>query len=342
MPPAHTVGLVDVHAHYVTDSYVRQAKAAGHLMPDGVPAWPSWSAAAHLDVMDRCGIDTAMLSVSSPGVHFGDDAAARDLAREVNEAGAEAVREHPGRFGLFASLPLPDVDGALAELAHAYDTLGADGVVLETNTHGTYLGDPKLEPVWAELDRRGAVVFLHPTSPVCWERSALGRPRPMVEFVFDTARTVTDLLMAGTLVRHRNLKVIVPHCGGALPVLADRVDGFMKMFMPADAQAPDAVEQLRRLYYDLAGPALPRQLPALLSLADPEHLLYGSDHVWTPAAGVEEHVRGLDAAPAPAGAASWRSLTTANARRILPGQPAPAAAATADSGASARAGREGC
>ncbi|MFK0121048.1 amidohydrolase family protein [Streptomyces sp. NPDC090994] len=313
-----TPGYLDVHAHFVTDSYVRQARAAGHELPDGVPAWPTWSAQAHLELMDRCSIETSMLSISSPGIHFGDDTAARRLAREVNEDGADTVRAHPGRFGLFASLPLPDTDGALEEIAYAYDTLGADGVVLETNTHGTYLGNPDLEPVWAELDRRGAVVFLHPTSPVCWEQSALGRPRPMVEFIFDTARTVTDLLMAGTLGRYRNLTVIVPHCGGALPVLADRINGFMKMFMPAGTDAPDAVEQLRRLYYDLAGPALPRQLPALLNLVGTDRLLYGSDHCWTPAAGVEAHVAGLDAAPAPEGHADWRTLTTANARRILP------------------------
>ncbi|MFD7767358.1 amidohydrolase family protein [Streptomyces sp. NPDC059787] len=313
-----TPGYLDVHAHFLTDSYVRRAREAGHELPDGVPAWPTWSAAAHLELMDRCGIETSMLSISSPGVHFGDDTAARRLAREVNEAGAQAVRDHPGRFGLFASLPLPDVDGALEEIAYAYDTLHADGVVLETNTHGTYLGDPDLEPVWAELDRRRAVVFLHPTSPVCWERSALGRPRPMIEFIFDTARTVTDLLMAGTLDRHRGLTVIVPHCGGALPVLADRIDGFMRMFMPEGTEAPGAVEQLRRLHYDLAGPALPRQLPALLNLVGGDRLLYGSDHCWTPAAGVEAHVAGLDAAPAPDGATGWRELTTANARRILP------------------------
>ncbi|MFC8370839.1 amidohydrolase family protein [Streptomyces sp. NPDC057239] len=313
-----TPGYLDVHAHFLTDSYVRRAREAGHELPDGVPAWPTWSAAAHLELMDRCGIGTSMLSISSPGVHFGDDAAARRLAREVNEAGAETVRDHPGRFGLFASLPLPDVDGALEEIAYAYDTLHADGVVLETNTHGTYLGDPDLEPVWAELGRRRAVVFLHPTSPVCWERSALGRPRPMIEFVFDTARTVTDLLMAGTLDRHRDLTVIVPHCGGALPVLADRIDGFMRMFMPEGTEAPGAVEQLGRLHYDLAGPALPRQLPALLNLVGSDRLLYGSDHCWTPAAGVEAHVAALDAAPAPDGATGWRALTTANARRILP------------------------
>ncbi|MGI5163679.1 amidohydrolase family protein [Spirillospora sp. CA-253888] len=313
-----TPGYIDVHAHFLTDSYVERARRAGHETPDGVPAWPTWSAEAHLELMDRCGIATAMLSISSPGVHFGDDAAARRLAREVNEDGAQAVRDHPGRFGLFASLPLPDVDGALAEIEHAFDVLDADGVVLETNAHGVYLGDTRLEPVFAELARRGAVVFLHPTSPVCWERSALGRPRPMVEFVFDTARTVTDLLMSGTLERHPDLKVIVPHCGGALPVLADRINGFMKLFMGGRGGAPDALEQLRRLYYDLAGPAVPRQLAALLGLVEPDRLLYGSDHCWTPAAAVDGHVASIDAAPVPVPGTTWRSLTGANARRILP------------------------
>ncbi|MGW0816694.1 amidohydrolase family protein [Streptomyces viridiviolaceus] len=317
--PEQASGLVDVHAHFVTDSYVRQARAAGHQLPDGVPAWPGWSAAAHLELMDRNGIRTSFLSVSSPGVHFGDDAAARRLAREMNEDAARVAAEHPGRFGFFASLPLPDVDGALAEITHAFDALGADGVVLETNTHGVYLGDTRLEPVFAELGRRRAVVFLHPTSPVCWERSALGRPRPMVEFVFDTARTVTDLLMAGTLERHPGLEVIVPHCGGALPVLADRINGFMKLFLPpTESGAPDAVEQLRRLHYDMAGPAFPRQVPALLALVEPDRLLYGSDYCWTPAHGVDAHVAAVDAAPTPVAGADWRSLTTANARRLLP------------------------
>ncbi|MGC9496492.1 amidohydrolase family protein [Streptomyces sp. WG7] len=317
--PAEGPGLVDVHAHFVTESYVRRAKAAGHELPDGVPAWPSWSAEAHLALMDRNGIRTSILSVSSPGVHFGDDTAARGLAREVNEDAARTAAEHPGRFGFFASLPLPDVDGALAEITHAFDELGADGVVLETNTHGVYLGDARLEPVFAELGRRRAVVFLHPTSPVCWERSALGRPRPMVEFVFDTARTVTDLLMAGTLERHPGLEVIVPHCGGALPALADRINGFMKLFLPSGEDgAPDAVRQLRRLHYDMAGPAFPRQVPALLGLVEPDRLLYGSDYCWTPAHAVDAHVASVEAAPVPSGAAGWRDLTTANAHRLLP------------------------
>ncbi|MGZ6308934.1 MAG: amidohydrolase family protein, partial [Ktedonobacterales bacterium] len=216
-------GFIDVHAHFLTGSYVAQARAAGQDVPDGMPAWPDWSAAAHLELMDRNGIDTAVLSVSSPGTHFGDDDAARRLAREVNDAGAQIVRDHPGRFGLFASLPLPDTDGALAEIDYVFDTLGAHGVIVETNAHSVYLGDQRLEPVFAELARRRATVLVHPTSPPCWQQTALGRPRPMIEFIFDTARAVTDLILAGTLIRHPEMNIIVPHGGGALPLLADRI-----------------------------------------------------------------------------------------------------------------------
>jgi predicted TIM-barrel fold metal-dependent hydrolase len=313
-------GLIDVHAHFVTDSYIRQATAAGHARPDGMDRWPTWSAEEHLELMDRHGIETALLSMSSPGVHFGDDAAARRLAREVNEEAAGLAARHPGRFGFFASLPVPDVDGSLGEIAYAVDELAADGVVLMTNTHGTYLGDRSLDPVFAELGRRRTVVFLHPTSPAGWERSALDRPRPMIEYLFDTTRTVTDLLMSGVFERHPDLSVIVPHCGGALPVLADRVDEFRKMFLgsPEEAGTPGAIEQLRRLHYDIAGPAFPRQVPALLQLAAPDRLLFGSDYCWTPPPVAAAHIAAVDAAPPPVDGVGWRSLTTANARRLFP------------------------
>lgn len=311
--------LIDVHSHFVTDSYIRQATAAGHEHPDGMDRWPTWSVQEHLELMDRHGIAAAMLSMSSPGVHFGDDHDARRLAREVNEDAARIVVEHPDRFGFFASLPLPDVDGALDEMAYAIDSLGADGVVLMTNTHGTYLGDTSLQPVYAELDRRRAVVFLHPTSPAGYQQSALGRPRPMVEYIFDTARTVTDLLMSGVLERYPDLTVVVPHCGGALPVLADRIGEFMRQFLGTQGKpATDAVEQLRRLHYDIAGPGFPRQVPALLTLADPDRLLFGSDYCWTPPPVAAAHITAVDAAPSPVVGDTWRSLTTANARRLFP------------------------
>ncbi|MFF9776307.1 amidohydrolase family protein [Streptomyces sp. NPDC013978] len=314
-----TSGLIDVHAHYLPDFYVEQATAAGHAHPDGMGGWPSWSVRDHLELMDRNGIETAMLSLSSPGVHFGDDKAARLLARRVNEYTAELARDHRGRFGTFVALPLPDVDGALEEITFAFDQLGADGVALLTHTDGVYLGDARLEPVFAELDRRKAVVFLHPTSPVCWEQSALGRPRPMVEYIFDTARTVTDLVMEGVLTRHPGLRVIVPHCGGAVPVLADRIDEFMRLFLPAGTSpAQDAVRQLQGLYYDMAGTAFPRQVPALLKLVDPDRVLFGSDYCWTPPPLADAHIAAIDAADPPAEGATWRSLTTANALRLFP------------------------
>ncbi|MFB8005142.1 amidohydrolase family protein [Nocardia sp. NPDC056000] len=313
---AHSIGFIDVHAHYLTDSYLRRARAAGHELPDGMPEWPTWSAEAHVAVMDRSGIATAMLSLSSPGVHFGDDRQARALAREINEEGAQAVRDHPGRFGLFASLPLPDIDGSLTELAHAFDVLHADGVILMTNAHGVYLGDSRLEPVFAELDRRNATVLLHPTSPVCWEHTALGRPRPMLEFLFDTTRTVTDLVWAGIVERYPRVRFIVPHCGAALPVIADRVNGFRLLL--GDPTSPDVVDQLRSLYYDTAGTAFPRHLEALLRLVDPSQLLYGSDYPWTPAPIAELHTAAFTAIPGPSPAQSWLNLTTTNASRLFP------------------------
>jgi predicted TIM-barrel fold metal-dependent hydrolase len=314
-----TAGLVDVHAHFVTDSYIRQAITAGHDQPDGMATWPVWSAKAHLDLMDRHGIATALLSLSSPGVHFGDDAAARRLAREVNEYAAALGRDAPGRFGSFAALPLPDIDGTLHEIAYAFDDLGADGVALMTNIGGVYLGDSRLEPVFAELGRRHAVVFLHPTSPPGWEQTALGRPRAMIEYLFDTTRTVADLLLAGVLDRHPGLQIIVSHGGGALPVLADRINEFTKLFLPPHRSAPtDVVAQLRRLHYDMAGTAFPRQVPALLGLVEPDRLLFGSDYCWTPPPVADAHIAAIDTAQTPLPGGTWRSLTTANAQRLFP------------------------
>ena len=151
--------LIDVHAHFLTDSYVSAARAAGHVHPDGMAGWPKWSAEEHLRLMDRWGVATAMLSISSPGTYFGDDAAARRLTREVNEGGAAISRAHPGRFGHFASLPLPDVAGALDELGFALDELGSDGIAVETNSAGVYLGDDRYEPLYREqqMQRRGGL-----------------------------------------------------------------------------------------------------------------------------------------------------------------------------------------
>lgn len=265
---------IDVHAHYLPDFYREALREHGHDQPDGFPYIPEWSAAEHVAFMDRLGIGRALLSVSSPGVRFGDV----DLARAVNEVGRKAVVDQPGRFGLLASLPLPDVDAAIAEIAHCYEHLDVDGFVLLTNIEGTYVSDASFAPVLAELARRRARVLVHPTSPACWERTSLGRPRPMIEFLFDTTRAVVDLVLSGTIAANPGLELIVPHAGAVLPMIADRVDAFAALLAPD----VDVLGDLGRLHYDLAGHAVPRALGALSTLTTPDHLHYGSDWPFTP------------------------------------------------------------
>jgi 6-methylsalicylate decarboxylase len=308
--------LIDVHAHFLTDAYVSAARAAGHVHPDGMVGWPSWSAEEHLRLMDRWGVATAMLSISSPGTHFGDDAAARRLTREVNEAGAAISRDHPGRFGHFASLPLPDVTGALDELGYVFDELDSDGITVQTNSAGVYLGDDRYEPLYRELNRRRAVVFVHPTSPPYAETIALGRPRPMLEFIFDTTRAVSNLVFNGTLVRYPDIEWVFTHGGGTLPLLAERMELFRSVFLAADDPASAVPRQLTRLWFDIAGTPFPHQVPAAVAAFGDARLLYGSDYCWTPAHGVDAQLAFIDQAGQPADD-SWRALTTRNAIRLL-------------------------
>lgn len=265
---------IDVHAHYLPEAYRDALRQHGHGQPDGFPYVPEWSATDHIAFMDRAGIERSVLSVSSPGVRFGDV----DLARAVNEAGRGAVVDHPGRFGLLASLPLPDLDAAIAEISYCCDELDVDGFVLLTNIEGTYVSDPTFAPVWHELGRRRARVLLHPTSPACWPSTSFERPRPMIEFLFDTTRTVVDLVLGGVLAAHPDVELIVPHGGAVLPLVADRVDAFATLLAPD----VDVLGDLARLHYDLAGHAVPRSLEVLSTLVAASHLHYGSDWPFTP------------------------------------------------------------
>ena len=258
---------------------------------------PDWSPEEAIAVMDEVGIATSMLSVSSPGVHFGGDEQAAALARDVNEVGARLVSDHPGRFGLFASLPIPSVEFALGEVAYAFDQLGADGVVMLTNVQGVYLGDEALDPIFDELNRRRAVVFIHPTSPACFERTSLGYPRPMIEFLFDTTRAVVHLILSGTLKRCPDLKVIVPHCGGALPFVASRVDVMSRLIPEVTSQGIEPRRHLRDLYFDLAGFVTEGTLGGLLDLVAPTQLLYGSDWPFTPGPAIKPLADQLDGNP---------------------------------------------
>ena len=281
---------IDVHFHYLSPEYREKMIDAVGGSPDGFAA-PQWSAEAALAMMDRMGIATGMLSVSSPGVHFGNDGKARVLARSVNEFAARTMTDHRGRFGGFASLPLPDVAGALEEIAYALDTLKLDGIVMLTNFNGVYLGDKRLDPVFDELNRRGAVVFIHPTSPICWQQSALGYPRPMIEFTFDSTRAVVNLIFSGTTARCPKVRFIVPHAGGTLPFLARRIGMFGRGVAGGTPVA--AEEHLRKLYYDLAGSPGSNAIGPLLEMTERSHILYGSDYVHTPEAIVSAHLAEL-------------------------------------------------
>jgi predicted TIM-barrel fold metal-dependent hydrolase len=306
-----------VHAHFTTPHYVEVAKAAGHVSADGMPEayWPQWTAQQHLDLMDEAGIGRAVLSLSSPGVYFGDERAARSLAREVNDFCAEVVRQYRPRFGQFVTLPLPDVDGSLTELAYCFDQLGVEGVVLLSNHAGIRLGDKRFHPLLAELDRRAAVVLLHPTTCAGHDELSCGRPRPMIEFLFETARTVTDFILGGGAERFGRIRLIVPHLGGVLPLVAERVELFRTINgEPSDRTT--VAEILGRFYYDLAGTPSTHQIAALTSIAKPDRLLYGSDYAWTRREHVLHLLTSLDVAFDGCNA-GWRSRTTHNANVLL-------------------------
>lgn len=256
-------GRIDTHHHMVPPAYASwlhdQGQKAG-----GLPI-PDWSVDGSLAVMDATGIESAILSVSTPGVHLGDDGEARTMARRVNETAAEAVKDHPDRFGFFATLTLPDVDGALAELAYAFDELHADGVVLLANVRGTYLGDPAIDPVFEELDRRHAVVFVHP-SVLPGIQPVPGVPPFVADFLLDTTRAAIHLCASGTLARSPNIEVILSHAGGFVPYAASRLAG-----------AAGGYDGLKRFWFDTALSGSPTALPSLLAFAEPGHVLFGSD-----------------------------------------------------------------
>ena len=276
---------IDVHTHFLPDFYVEALNSAGLSRLDGIVGLPKWSPEAALKLMDQLGVSIAILSISSPGVHFGDDAAARALARRVNEDGARLQKSHGGRFGQLASLPLPDIDGAVAEAIYALDTLRADGVILLTNHRGVYLGDPKLEPLYDELNSRRAVVLIHPTAPPApiGERLAAKYPLPILEYMFETTRAVTDLVVAGVMQRYPKIRFIVPHAGAALSVLINRVDMGLPLLTPPGGSPPPTMrEAMKTLHFDLAGAPVPGLLRELLSVADPQKIHYGSDYPFTP------------------------------------------------------------
>ena len=210
---------IDTHHHYYPPKYLAESSK----YHDGtVSHTPPWSAALSLSDMDKGGVETSILSISAPGVWFGDNAAARIEARECNEYGAQLARDHPGRFGLFASLPLPDVEGALREIDYSFGALKADGVVMMTNVNDQWLGDAAFAPVFNELNRRKAIVYVHPTVATCCRNLVPDVPGSMIEFGTDTTRTIASLLFSGTSARCPNIRFLFSHAGGTMPYITER------------------------------------------------------------------------------------------------------------------------
>ena len=289
-------GLVDVHHHFIPPFWFDEVK--DHISRQGggriVPNWYGWSQERALERMDETGVATAIVSISAPGVWFGDVAQGRRLSRETSLFAAQMRQRHPKRFGFFAALPLPDIEGSLREIEYAFDQLHANGVVLMTSYGDRWLGDPSFDPVMQELDRRGAIVYVHPGSPACCSQLMSYVPPFLTEFTQDTNRTITSLMFSGQLVRRRAIRFIFSHAGGTIPMLAGRISQLSTSVPQLAAAVPDGVEaELRRLYYEVANSANRPAIAALLSLVPATQVMFGSDFPLVPIAATQAKLSGL-------------------------------------------------
>jgi len=274
---------IDVHHHIIPPQYLEEAPPSANLQR-------MWARTPQqtLEEMDRNGIAVSMLSFATPYLWFSGIEPGRRLARMCNDYCAERMRDNVGRFGLFAGLPpLEDTEGCLREIAYAFETLHAHGVTVMTSYGDHYLGDAAYAPVWQELDRRQAVVFVHPSNPTCCNPVNVGVPSVFAEWPFDTARTVMSLWVSNALLRWPHIRFIFSHGGGALPMIADRIDKFGRAEPGAGPGGPrlhDALSQIRTLYFDTANAANPPALAATRAMAEPGHILFGTDCPFVPAA----------------------------------------------------------
>jgi predicted TIM-barrel fold metal-dependent hydrolase len=305
---AATTGLIDVHHHLSPPDYVARIGKRTKLMPQVT----DWTPEASLADMDQAGVATAVLSITTPGLWFGDVGEAREVARACNEYAAGLARRHPGRFGSFAALPMPDVDGSLTEIAYALDVLKADGIMMFTS-YGYWLGDPRAAPVLEELNRRKAVLYTHPTSNACCVNLLPGIPDTVVEYGTDTTRTITSLLFSGATRRYPDIRFIFSHAGGTAPFLVERFRFLAAS--PANAgKFPDGVEaEMRRFYYDTAQAYAVPPMAALRALVQASQILFGTDYPYRTAA---EHVAGLQRVGFTA--AEWQAVGRGNAAGLLP------------------------
>jgi predicted TIM-barrel fold metal-dependent hydrolase len=275
---------IDVHHHILPPHYL--AAAREHLLgvAVGYEQALQWTPEASLAQMDKYGIATAVTSNPSPWTWFAPDDA-RHLVRDSNEYAAQLRRDHPGRFGMFASLPMPDIDGSLAEIDYAFGSLTTDGICLTTSYGDKWPGHPSFEPVFAELNRRKAVVFVHPASPNCCRGLVTGVPDPTLEFMFDITRCITSLLFSGTFSRLPDIRFIFTHAGGTVAQLGERIVRNAAIQKGTAERLPNgALYELQRLHYDITTSTSRPTLAALKELVPLNEIVFGSDYPYLPVA----------------------------------------------------------
>lgn len=294
---------IDVHHHANPPIYTQ---TTGHFAN-----W-NWTPAASIEQMEKYDISTAIVSITQPGIWFGDVQKARDLGRACNDYMAQMVRDYPGRFGLFAVVPLPDQDGTLKEIEYGLDTLKADGIGLLTSYDDKWIGDPAFTPAFEELNRRKAVVFVHASGPSCCRNLIPGITPTMAEFDFDTTRAVESLLVNGTLSRFPDIRFIFVHSGGTLPVLAGRIsDRFPKDRLK---NIPNGVNyEVTKLYYEVAHATYPAPLAALTKFAPMSQILFGTDYPAEPMKSTIDPLAQFGLSPK-----DLEAINRGNAERLFP------------------------
>jgi predicted TIM-barrel fold metal-dependent hydrolase len=310
-------GLVDTHHHFYAPEY--QKAWLDWEEKRGIPHFPQqvgWSPARSIEEMDKAGVQTSMLSLAStPGVWFDQGPAeASRMARLCNEYGARMVSDHPGRYGLFATLPMLDVDASLREIEHAFGDLKADGVGLQTNYGDKWPGDATYRPVFEELNRRKALVYFHPLAASCCARLSVGTFPAVIEVPHDTTRAVASLLLSGSFARYRDIRWLFSHAGGTVPMLTGRMDAFFRFRKDIAQIAPQGVEaEFRRLHYDTANATHPASMAALLKVVPDTQVVFGSDYPYFSAAPQRQALEALGLS-----AAQVNAIESANAMRLIP------------------------